>query len=106
MKFSELDIGDEFSDSCINALFMKTREMIDRKVENINAVSFFAGSVNFAWFADFAEVEKINTKSCEKCKAYNEEKNRCMKIQVEISKCCQFKKPETFYCSEFERKEN
>ena len=104
MKFSELKIGDEFQTVKNRGYFKKIEETNDENNEAINSILFFNNQVKFVYFHEYTEVTQINKKACRDCKFLDE----CLIVGL-LEECVVVEGIEsdidTFYCSEFQRKE-
>ena len=115
MKFSELKIGDEFQT-------VKGRGYFTKKILrtasydqlSTNAILESNGFSSFVFFDKDAEVTQINKKACENCKWFDRNISEfnintyCHKLGITIDDkeyYCLNQNTDTFYCSEFKRKE-
>ena len=100
MKFSELEIYDEFK--FLNEPYECFKATNSRFLDKETLESYLIKDINI-------EVEKISTKSCEKCKYMIIKKPtldgclKCIKLPISIDFITS--NYQTFYCSEFERKD-
>lgn len=100
MKFSELEIYDEFK--FLNEPYECFKATNSRFLDKETLESYLIKDINI-------EVEKISAKSCEKCKYMIIKKPtldgclKCTKLPISIDFITS--NYQTFYCSEFERKD-
>jgi len=108
MKFSELEIYDEFK--FLNEPYECFKATNSRFLDKETLESYLIKDINI-------EVEKISTKSCETCKHFEKHTpellrdNYCVELGVEVdgnndNDLSLGKDPKTFFCSAYERKEN